>query len=26
MWNEPFGLQQIAGLLLIGGGIVVLHQ
>jgi len=26
MWNEPFGLQQIAGILLIGGGILVLHQ
>ncbi len=26
MWNEPFGLAQMAGILLIGGGIVLLHQ
>jgi small multidrug resistance pump len=26
MWNEPFGLTQMAGILLIGGGIVLLHQ
>jgi small multidrug resistance pump len=26
MWNEPFGLPQLAGILLIGGGIVLLHQ
>ena len=26
LWNEPFGWPQIAGLLLIGGGIVVIHQ
>jgi drug/metabolite transporter (DMT)-like permease len=25
LWNEPFGLQQLAGILLIGGGILVLH-
>jgi small multidrug resistance pump len=26
LWNEPFGWSQIAGLLLIGGGIVLIHQ
>src|ERR1700737_943415 len=26
MWNEPFGLQQIAGIVLISGGLLVLHQ
>jgi small multidrug resistance pump len=26
LWNEPFGLQQIGALVLIGGGIVLLHQ
>ena len=26
LWHEPFGLAQIAGILLIGGGIVLLHQ
>ena len=26
LWNEPFGWPQIAGLLLIGGGILLLHQ
>jgi len=26
MWNEPFGLPQIGGILLIGGGILLLHQ
>ncbi len=26
MWSEPFGLQQIGALVLIGGGIVLLHQ
>jgi drug/metabolite transporter (DMT)-like permease len=25
LWNEPFGLQQLAGIALIGGGIIVLH-
>lgn len=26
MWNEPFGLPQIGGIVLIGGGIILLHQ
>ena len=26
LWNEPFGWQQLAGLLLIGGGILLIHQ
>jgi len=26
VWNEPFGWSQIAGLVLIGGGIVLIHQ
>jgi drug/metabolite transporter (DMT)-like permease len=26
MWNEPFGWPQLAGIVLIGGGIVLLHQ
>ena len=26
LWNEPFGWPQIGGLLLIGGGIVLIHQ
>ena len=26
LWNEPFGWPQLAGLLLIGGGIVLIHQ
>ncbi len=26
LWNEPFGWQQFGGLLLIGGGIVLIHQ
>jgi small multidrug resistance pump len=26
MWNEPFGLPQIGGMILIGGGILLLHQ
>jgi small multidrug resistance pump len=26
LWNEPFGWPQIAGLLLIGGGIALIHQ
>lgn len=26
MWNEPFGLPQLGGILLIGGGIILLHQ
>jgi multidrug transporter EmrE-like cation transporter len=26
MWNEPLGLPQIGGILLIGGGILLLHQ
>ena len=26
MWNEPFGLQQIGGIVLIGGGILLLHH
>ena len=25
-WNEPFGTTQIAGIFLIGGGIILLHQ
>ena len=25
-WNEPFGWPQFAGLLLIGSGILLLHQ
>ena len=26
LWNEPFGWPQVGGLLLIGGGIVLIHQ
>jgi len=26
LWNEPFGWPQLAGLLLIGSGIVFIHQ
>lgn len=26
LWNEPFGLPQLGGLLLIGGGILLIHQ
>ena len=26
LWNEPFGWQQLGGLLLIGGGIVLINQ
>jgi drug/metabolite transporter (DMT)-like permease len=26
LWNEPLGWPQLAGLLLIGGGIVLIHQ
>jgi small multidrug resistance pump len=26
LWNEPFGLSQIAGLALIGSGVVLIHQ
>ena len=26
MWQEPFGLPQMAGIVLIGGGILLLHQ
>ncbi len=26
LWNEPFGWQQTAGLVLIGGGIALIHQ
>ena len=26
MWNEPFGWPQIAGLILIGGAILLIHQ
>jgi multidrug transporter EmrE-like cation transporter len=26
LWREPFGLAQIAGIALIGGGILLLHQ
>jgi undecaprenyl phosphate-alpha-L-ara4N flippase subunit ArnE len=26
LWNEPFGWPQIGGILLIGGGILLLHQ
>ncbi len=26
LWNEPFGWPQIGGLLLIGGGILLIHQ
>jgi multidrug transporter EmrE-like cation transporter len=26
LWNEPFGWPQIAGILLIGSGILLLHQ
>ncbi len=26
LWNEPFGWPQLGGLLLIGGGIVLIHQ
>jgi small multidrug resistance pump len=26
MWNEPFGLPQLGGMMLIGGGILLLHQ
>ena len=25
-WNEPFGWPQLGGLILIGGGIVLIHQ
>jgi small multidrug resistance pump len=26
LWNEPFGWAQIGGLVLIGGGILLIHQ
>jgi small multidrug resistance pump len=26
VWHEPFGLPQVAGIMLIGGGILLLHQ
>lgn len=26
LWNEPFGWQQLGGLLLIGGGILLINQ
>jgi small multidrug resistance pump len=26
LWNEPFGWQQLSGLVLIGGGILLIHQ
>ena len=26
LWNEPFGWPQFAGILLIGGGILLIHQ
>ena len=26
LWNEPFGWQQLAGIVLIGGGVLMLHQ
>ena len=26
LWNEPFGLPQIGGIILIAGGILLLHQ
>lgn len=26
LWQEPFGLPQVGGLLLIGGGIFLIHQ
>ena len=26
LWNEPFGLAQIGGLFMIGGGIFLIHQ
>ena len=26
LWNEPFGWQQIAGILLIGGGVLLINQ
>jgi small multidrug resistance pump len=26
LWNEPFGWQQVGGLALIGGGILLIHQ
>ena len=26
LWNEPFGWQQVGGLVLIGGGILLIHQ
>jgi small multidrug resistance pump len=26
LWNEPFGLPQIGGIVLIAGGILLLHQ
>ncbi|MBV9825907.1 MAG: EamA family transporter [Alphaproteobacteria bacterium] len=26
LWNEPFGWPQIGGLILIGGGILLIHQ
>lgn len=26
LWNEPFGWQQVGGILLIGGGILLIHH
>ncbi|HWD57996.1 MAG TPA: EamA family transporter [Stellaceae bacterium] len=26
LWNEPLGWQQVAGIALIGGGIILIHQ
>jgi drug/metabolite transporter (DMT)-like permease len=26
LWNEPFGWQQVGGILLIGSGILLIHQ
>ena len=26
LWNEPFGWHQLAGLVLIGGGVLLIHQ
>lgn len=26
LWNEPFGWPQIAGIVLIGGGVLLIHQ
>jgi small multidrug resistance pump len=26
LWNEPFGLPQLGGIVLIAGGIILLHQ